>query len=85
LQPKTIEAYARAIRRVGNYFDPPIDRLTLDQLLEYFNDLFPFMECRQTRSVWLEVLLYPCAQENLGGYPTDKTAKDQTDPRHFND
>jgi hypothetical protein len=39
LQPKTIEAYARAIRRVGNYFDTPIDRLTLDQLLEYFNDL----------------------------------------------
>jgi len=39
LQPKTIEAYARAIRRMGNYFDTPIDRLTLDQLLDYFNDL----------------------------------------------
>lgn len=39
LRPKTIEAYARAIRRVGNYFDTPIDRLSLDQLLEYFNDL----------------------------------------------
>ena len=39
LRPKTIEAYARAIRRMGNYFDTPIDRLTLDQLLDYFNDL----------------------------------------------
>jgi integrase/recombinase XerD len=39
LRPKTIEAYSRAIRRVGNYFDAQIDRLTLDQLLDYFNDL----------------------------------------------
>lgn len=40
LRPKTIEAYARAIRRVGNYFDNTrIDQLTFDQLLEYFNDL----------------------------------------------
>ena len=39
LQPKTIEAYARAIRRMGNYFDTQIDQLTSDQLLDYFNDL----------------------------------------------
>ncbi len=39
LRPKTIEAYSRAIRRIGNYFDAQIDRLTLDQLLDYFNDL----------------------------------------------
>lgn len=39
LRPKTIEAYARAIRRIGNYFDAQIDRLTADQLLDYFNDL----------------------------------------------
>ncbi len=39
LRPKTIEAYARAIRRMGNYFDAQIDHLTLDQLLDYFNDL----------------------------------------------
>ena len=39
LQPKTIEAYARAIRRVGNYFDAQLDHLTSDQLLDYFNDL----------------------------------------------
>jgi len=39
LRPKTIEAYARAIRRIGNYFDARIDQLTSDQLLDYFNDL----------------------------------------------
>lgn len=39
LQPKTIEAYARAIRRIGNYFDTQLDHLTSDQLIDYFNDL----------------------------------------------
>jgi len=39
LQPKTIEAYSRAIRRIGNYFDCHIDNLSSDQLLDYFNEL----------------------------------------------
>ncbi len=39
LQPKTIDAYSRAIRRIGNYFDCRVDELTSDQLLDYFNDL----------------------------------------------
>lgn len=39
LQPKTIEAYARAIRRVGEYFDEQIDNLTEQQLTDYFTDL----------------------------------------------
>jgi integrase/recombinase XerD len=39
LQPKTIEAYSRAIRRIGNYFDCRIDNLSPDQLLDYFNEL----------------------------------------------
>jgi len=39
LRPKTIEAYSRAIRRIGNYFDCRIDTLSNDQLLDYFNDL----------------------------------------------
>lgn len=39
LQPKTIDAYARAIRRIANYFDCRIDNLTADQLLDYFNEL----------------------------------------------
>ena len=39
LQPKTIEAYARAIRRIGNYFDGQLNNLSQDQLLDYFHDL----------------------------------------------
>lgn len=39
LQPKTIEAYSRAIRRVGAYFDYQIDALSERQLTDYFTDL----------------------------------------------
>ena len=39
LQPKTIEAYSRAIRRIGAYFDHEIDALTESQLTGYFTDL----------------------------------------------
>lgn len=39
LQPKTIEAYSRAIRRAGAYFDPRIEALTEAQLTDYFTDL----------------------------------------------
>ena len=39
LQPKTIDAYARAIRRVGDYFDHQVETLTEAQLADYFTDL----------------------------------------------
>ena len=39
LQPKTIEAYSRAIRRVGERFDHRIDSLSEAQLTDYFSDL----------------------------------------------
>jgi len=39
LQPKTVEAYSRAIRRIGDYFDHQIDCLTAAQLTDYFSDL----------------------------------------------
>lgn len=39
LQPKTIEAYARAIRRLGGYFSQQIDDLSEAQLTDYFSDL----------------------------------------------
>jgi len=42
LQPKTIDAYSRAIRRIANYFDSRIDDLTSEQLLEYFHDLLEY-------------------------------------------
>jgi site-specific recombinase XerD len=39
LQPKTIEAYARAVRRLGKYFEWRIDDLSEAQLTDYFSDL----------------------------------------------
>ena len=39
LQPKTRDAYARAIRRIGERFDHRIDSLTEPQLTDYFSEL----------------------------------------------
>ena len=39
LQPKTIEAYSRAIRRIGKHFDYQIDSLSEPQLTDFFTDL----------------------------------------------
>jgi len=39
LQPKTIDAYSRAIRRIGARFDHQIDSLTEAQLTDYFSEL----------------------------------------------
>ncbi|RDH92285.1 MAG: recombinase, partial [endosymbiont of Seepiophila jonesi] len=39
LRPKTIEAYSRAIRRIGDYFNHEIDDLSKQQLMDYFSDL----------------------------------------------
>jgi len=38
-QPKTIEAYSRAIRRIGEYFNYELDDLSEEQLLDYFTEL----------------------------------------------
>jgi integrase len=37
--PKTIDAYCRAIRRIGEFFDCCPDQLTLEQREKYFSDL----------------------------------------------
>ena len=37
LQPKTVDAYARAIRTMGEHFDWQIDTLSADQLTNYFH------------------------------------------------
>ena len=39
LQPKTIDAYSRAIRRIGQYFNYEVNELSQDQLLDYFHAL----------------------------------------------
>ena len=37
LQTKTVDAYARAIRTMGEHFDCQIDTLSADQLMDYFH------------------------------------------------
>ena len=39
LRPKTIEAYSRAIRRIGAWFEGEIDDLSEAQLIDYFSNL----------------------------------------------
>ncbi len=39
LQPKTIDAYVRAIRRIGVYFNHDVNGLSEAQLTDYFSDL----------------------------------------------
>ena len=39
MQPKTIDAYSRAIRRIGARFDHQIDALTEAQLTDFFTEL----------------------------------------------
>ena len=52
LQPKTIEAYSRAMRRVGAYFDYQINDLSESQLTDYFSDL---LESHSWSSVKLDL------------------------------
>jgi len=52
LQPKTVSAYSRAIRRVGAYFAYDIVNLTEAQLLNYFSDL---LETHSWSSVKLDL------------------------------
>lgn len=39
LQPKTVDAYSRAIRRIGAHFDGQISDLSEPELTEYFSEL----------------------------------------------
>jgi hypothetical protein len=39
LQPKTIEAYERAIKRIYTFFKGDIESLTQNQMLDYFDQL----------------------------------------------
>ena len=39
LQPKTIEAYSRGIRRIADHFNGHLDDLSQDQLVDYFHGL----------------------------------------------
>ena len=60
LQPKTIEAYARAIRRIGDYFDHQIDALTAAQLTDYFTDLVASHSWSSVQARPVPQILYGC-------------------------
>jgi integrase/recombinase XerD len=67
LQPKTIDAYARAIRRIGDYFVHDIDALSESQLTDYFSDLIKShswsavnLDLYDLKFFTLHVLLKPC-------------------------
>ena len=52
LQPKTIEAYSRAMRRIGAYFNHQLNDLSEPQLTDYFSDL---LESHSWSSVKLDL------------------------------
>lgn len=52
LQPKTIDAYARAMRRIGAYFNYQLNDLSESQLTDYFSDL---LESHSWSSVKLDL------------------------------
>lgn len=72
LQPKTIDAYARAIRHLGAYFDERIDDLTEAQLTDYFSDQLATHSWSTVRHrlyglrfYYTHVLHKPCPAPNL--------------------
>lgn len=66
LQPKTIEAYARGMRRLGEYFDHRIDALTGEQLSHDFSDL---LETHSWSSVKLDLYGYKFYTQHVLGQP----------------
>lgn len=66
LQPKTIEAYSRGIRRLGAYFDHAIDDLSGEQLSRYFSDL---LATHSWSSVKLDLYGYKFYTEHVLGRP----------------
>jgi integrase/recombinase XerD len=78
LQPKTIEAYSRAIRRIGERFDHQIDALSEQQLLDYFTELVASHSWSTVKLdlYGLEVLLRPCLAQTLGGARSDQATQE---------
>jgi integrase len=66
LQPKTIEAYARGIRRLGEYFEHQIDALSGEQLTRYFSDL---LDTHSWSSVKLDLYGYKFYTQHVLGKP----------------
>ena len=68
LQPKTIEAYSRAIRRIGERFEGRIDHLSEQQLTDYFTELVASHSWSTVKlDLYGLVLLRACVAPALGG------------------
>ena len=52
LQPKTIETYSWAIRRIGEHFHYEIEGLSQDQLVDYFHALLLRLSWSTVRRDW---------------------------------
>jgi len=83
LQPKTIEAYSRAIRRIGDYFQHQIDDLSEQQLADYFADLLSShswssvkLDLYGLKFYYQHVLNKPWQQVNLIKPPRSKRLPD---------
>tara|TARA_B100001105_G_scaffold255373_1_gene254399 strand:- start:3285 stop:4031 length:747 start_codon:yes stop_codon:yes gene_type:complete len=66
LQPKTIEAYARGMRRIGEYFSYRVDGLSAEQMAEYFTDL---MESHSWSGVKLDLYGWKFFNAHVLGKP----------------
>lgn len=66
LQPKTIDAYSRAIRRMGDYFGYAIDKLSPAQLTDYFSDL---IESHSWSAVKLDLYGFKFYTQHVLGKP----------------
>ena len=56
---KTIAAYSRAVRRIRDYFDCCPDKLTLEQLENYFAELMPkalLKQFKRQQLIWIEAV-----------------------------
>ncbi len=62
LQPKTIEAYSRGIRRIGLYFEHQVYDLSEQQLTDYFSNLLSTHSWSAVKlgPVWPQILLSAC-------------------------
>jgi site-specific recombinase XerD len=66
LQPKTIDAYSRTIRRMGDYFDYAIGNLSPAQLTDYFSDL---IESHSWSAVKLDLYGFKFYTQHVLGKP----------------
>ena len=68
LQPKMIDAYARGMRRIGEYFSYRVDALSADQMVEYFTDQ---MGSHSWSGVKLDLYGWKFFNEHVLGKPWD--------------